>query len=73
MNVALLAPVAIVSGLAGVNVTVPVDVLDSITVRFASVVFGFPKESCRCTVIVPDATPAVLVTAVEVNTRETLI
>jgi hypothetical protein len=50
-----------------VNVTVPPEVLDSVTVRAASVVFGLPYESCRCTVMAPEATPAVVVTAVEVN------
>jgi hypothetical protein len=42
VKVALLDPVAIVNGLAGANVTVPVDVLTSVTVRFASAVFGLP-------------------------------
>ena len=62
MKVVVLEPVVIVKGLAGVNVTVPVEVLASVTVRFASAVFGLPKLSCRCTVIVPEATPAVTVT-----------
>jgi hypothetical protein len=66
--VAVLEPVLIVSGLAGENVTVPVEVLASVTVRAASVVFGLPLASCRCTVIVLEATPAVVVTAVEVIT-----
>jgi hypothetical protein len=49
------------------NVTVPVDVLANVTNRVASVVFALPKKSCRCTVMLPDATPAVVVAAVEVN------
>ena len=53
---------------AGVNITVPVEVLDSVTVRFASAVFGLPFASCRCTVIVDEATPAVTVTGAEVIT-----
>ena len=57
-----------IDGLAGVNVTVPVELLDSVTVRAASVVTGFPDASCRCTVIVPDATPAVVVTGDVVKT-----
>ena len=64
---ALLEPEAIDNEL-GVNVTVPGDELDSVTVRAASVVFGLPYESCRCTVIVPDAAPAVTVTGEVVNT-----
>ena len=68
VKVAVLEPLVIVNGLAGLNVTVPVEVLASVTVRFASAVFGLPKLSCRCTVIVPDATPAVVVTAAEVIT-----
>jgi hypothetical protein len=64
---ALLAPGAI-DRLAGVNVTVPVESLASVTVRVASVVFGFPDASCRWTVIELDVTPAVTVTDVVVNT-----
>jgi hypothetical protein len=41
VNVALLDPLEIVKEL-GVNVTVPPDVLASVTVRLASVVFGLP-------------------------------
>ena len=59
----------IVKGLVGVNVTIPLEEEDSVTVRFASVVLGFPKASCRCTVIFPDATPAVVVTATLVITN----
>ena len=47
MNVALLEPLAIVRGLAGLNVTVPVDELDNVTVLVADAVFGFPYASCR--------------------------
>jgi len=68
VKLTLLDPLGIVNGLAGVNVTVPVELLASVTVRAASVVFGFPDASCRCTVIVPDATPAVVVTGEFVNT-----
>ena len=68
MKLTLLDPLGIVNGLAGLNVTVPVELLDSVTVRAASVVFGFPDASCRSTVIVPDATPAVTVTGAVVNT-----
>ena len=42
VKLALLAPVAIDSGLAGVNVTVPPELLDSVTVLVASVVFALP-------------------------------
>ena len=68
MKLTLLEPLAIVNGLAGVKVTVPVELLASVTVRATSVVFGFPDPSCRCTVIVPEATPAVVVTGEVVNT-----
>ena len=50
------------------NVTVPLEVLDSVTVRLASVVFGLLYWSCRCTVMLPEATPAVTVTGALVNT-----
>jgi hypothetical protein len=66
VKVALLEPLLIVNGLAGLNVTVPPEVLDSVTVRAASAVFALPYASCRCTVMLPEATPAVVVTAVEV-------
>ena len=39
----------------GVNVTVPVELLESVTVRAASAVTGFPDASCRWTVMLPDA------------------
>ena len=68
MKLTLLDPFGIVKGLAGVNVTVPVELLDSVTVRAASVVIGFPDVSCRCTVMVLDATPAVTVTGAVVKT-----
>ena len=64
---ALLDPLAIVNEV-GLNVTVPVEELDSVTVRAASAVFGLPFASCRCTVMLLEATPAVVVTAVEVIT-----
>ena len=67
MNVALLDPGAIDNEL-GVNVTVPVDELDSITVLVTSAVLAFPYGSCRCTVMLLDGEPADTVTAVEVNT-----
>ena len=51
------------------KVTVPAELLDSVTVRLASVVFGLPNASCLCTVIVEDATPAVVVIADVVNTN----
>ncbi len=51
----------------GLNVTVPPDVLDKVTVRVASFAMACPPKSCRCTVIVTDATPAVVVTADVVN------
>ena len=57
-----------VKGLAGVKVTVPEELLASVTVLEASVVFGFPLASCRSTVIVEEATPAVVVTAEEMIT-----
>jgi hypothetical protein len=41
VKVALLDPLVIDNEL-GVNVTVPPEVLDSVTVRVASVVFGLP-------------------------------
>ena len=68
MKLAVLDPLGMVNGLGGVNVTVPVELLESVTVRAASVVIGFPDASCRCTVIVLDATPAVTVTGDVVNT-----
>ena len=68
MKVALLAPGAIDNDV-GLNVFVPIESLDSVTVLVASAVFAFPLESCRCTVIEVEATPAVVVTAVEVNTN----
>jgi hypothetical protein len=43
-------------------------VLLSATEIVASLVFGLLYWSCRCTVIVPDAAPAVTVTAEVVNT-----
>jgi len=67
VKVALLDPGAIDNEL-GVNVTVPVDELARVTVLDASVVLAFPYGSCRCTVMAPEATPAVVVTAVEVIT-----
>jgi hypothetical protein len=42
VKLAVLDPLLIDSGLAGVNVTVPVELLDSVTVLVASVVFGLP-------------------------------
>jgi len=57
VKLALLEPLLIVNGLAGLNVAVPVAELDSVTVRDASVVLGLPYGSCRCTVMLPDATP----------------
>ena len=62
VNETLLWPLEIVNGLAGVKVTVPAELLDSVTLRAASVVIGLPNVSCRCTVIVLDATPALVVT-----------
>jgi hypothetical protein len=67
VKVALLDPGAIDNEL-GVNVTVPPDVLDSVTVRVASVMLAFPYWSCRCTVIGVEATPAATVTGVLVIT-----
>src|SRR6516165_97064 len=64
----MLEPLGIVSGLAGVKVTVPLELLANVTVLAASVVLGLLKESCRCTVMVPEATPAATVTGVVVNT-----
>jgi hypothetical protein len=68
VNVALLDPLAIVTGLAGVKVTVPVEELDKLTLIVASLVFGLLYWSCRCTVMLADATPAVTVTGDVVNT-----
>ena len=45
----------------------PEELVVKVTLVVPTVV-GLPYGSCRCTVIVPDATPAVLVTAVVVNT-----
>ena len=42
MKVALLDPLAIVNGLAGVKVTMPLEVLLNVTVREASVVIALP-------------------------------
>jgi len=67
VKVALLDPLVINNEL-GVNVTVPPEVLDNVTVRVASRVLVFPYWSCRCTVIALDATPAATVTAVLVIT-----
>jgi len=47
---------------------VPVDELARVTVLVASAMLAFPYGSCRCTVMAPEATPAVVVTAVEVIT-----
>ena len=68
MKLALLDPLAIVNGLTGLNVTVPVDELARVTVLVASVALAFPYWSCRCTVMLLDGEPADTVTAVEVNT-----
>jgi hypothetical protein len=67
VKLAVLEPLAIDKEF-GVKVTVPLDELDRVTVLLTSVVFGLPNESCRCTVIVPEATPAVTVTGEVVNT-----
>jgi hypothetical protein len=67
VKVVLLDPGAI-DRLVGVNVTVPVELLASVTVRVASVVFGLLNASCRWIVIVPDVTPAVTVTGDVVKT-----
>ena len=66
MKLALLTPVAS-DRLEGLKVTVPDDVLERVTLLGASVVLGLPKASCRCTVIVPEAAPAVKVAAAVVN------
>src|SRR3954467_12484516 len=65
----VLDPLRIVKGLAGVNVTIPLEEEDSVTVRFASVVLGFPNGPCRCTRILPEDPPAVVVTAALVITN----
>ena len=67
VKLALLDPLAIVND-TGANVTVPVELLDNVTVLLASVVFGLSNASCLCTVIVEEATPAVVVIADVVNT-----
>jgi hypothetical protein len=67
VKLAVFEPLAIDKEL-GVKVTVPLDELDRVTVLVASVVFGLPNESCRCTVRVLEATPAVTVTGEVVNT-----
>jgi hypothetical protein len=67
VKLALLDPGAI-DKLVGVNVTVPVELLASVTVRVASVVFGLLNASCRWTVMELDATPAATVTGAVVNT-----
>ena len=52
----------------GLKVVVPVESLASATVRVEdSVVTGFPYMSCRCTVMLPEATPAATDTTEEVN------
>ena len=43
VKLALLDPVGIDSGLVGLNVTVPIELLDSVTVLVASVVFALPN------------------------------
>jgi hypothetical protein len=67
VKVALLDPGAI-DRLVGVNVTVPVESLVSVTVRVASVEFGLLNASCRWTVMELDTRPAVTVTGAVVNT-----
>ncbi len=58
----LLDPLAIV-GEAGANTFVPVEVLESVSVRVASVEFGFPNWSSRTTVMLLEATPAIVDTS----------
>jgi hypothetical protein len=43
VKLALLDPLGIDNGLAGVNVTVPPELLDNVTVLVASVVFALPN------------------------------
>ena len=68
MKLALLEPVEI-DGLVGLKVTVPVELLDRVTALVPSVVFGLPNWSCRWTVIVPEAIPAVTVTGAVIKTN----
>src|SRR5947207_2603542 len=55
-----------VNGLAGLNVIVPVEELDKLTL-IATPVTGFPNESCRCSVILVEGIPAVTFTGTLVN------
>jgi hypothetical protein len=66
VKLVLLDPLAI-DNEAGMNVAVPVEELDKITIRVPSAVTGLPNLSCRCTVMLLDATPNAVVTAMEVN------
>jgi hypothetical protein len=68
VKLTVLDPFGIDTGLAGANVTVPVESLASVTVRVASVVLGLPSASWRWTVIELDVTPAIMVTGAVVNT-----
>jgi hypothetical protein len=68
VKLALLEPGAI-ERLEGLKVTVPLEVLVRATIRLASVVIGLPNASCRCTVMLPEAEPAVRVTGEVVKTN----
>ena len=68
MKVALLSPSGIVKDEAGEKVTVPNEELVRVTVVLP-VVMGVLSGICRCTVMVPVGTPAVVVIAEEVNTN----
>jgi hypothetical protein len=68
VKLTVLEPLAIESGLAGLNVTAPLEELDKLTLIVASAVFGLLNWSCRWTVIVPEVTPAVTVTGEVVKT-----
>ena len=67
MKLALLEPLAM-DREVGVKVTVPPEVLESVTVLVDSAVFGLPNWSCRWTVMFPEVVPAARVTGAVVNT-----
>ena len=63
----LLAVSGIVHDVTGVKVTVPDEELVRVTVVLP-VVMGVLSGSCRCTVMVPDVTPATVLNTGVVNT-----
>jgi hypothetical protein len=67
VKLALLEPLAI-DREVGEKVTVPVEMLESVTVLVVSAVFGLPNWSCRCTVMLLEVAPAARLTGEVVNT-----